>query len=224
MSYGERRVRGTSGGSLGEDGAVEKMGVGATRAGSWGERKFAEIIDGSDLAFVPRWQSLRIPTSKGDKYRPDSDVDFAFANGNTIVLLDVKNWRGGFLWSMSGWVMDGFKRVRDRGGKPRKLGRNMAMARDRYQKRVDLMRKTLGKRGALPPPVTVVGMVVFVPNKRGVSPTSVRFLRFPGTVGSYTMDSGMRKLRRLLGRPKAARDGETKVNPAALKVLDSNVR
>ena len=205
------------------DGAVEKMGKASTRAGRAGEvrldKAFAANSRTCDYA---RWRSLRMPQAASGK-RYGSDVDFALASGDTILLVDAKAWRGRFLWSMSGHVMDGFRPVRDKDGSRRKVGRNMSMAVDLFQRQCDMVQDRMRREGRRVKPVTVKALVLFVPTARNMSPSSVRFLRFPGTEGSALVEPGLRKAARVLGKPRFDELGALRVNPVAEAVLDAHV-
>lgn len=165
--------------------AQHKFG-GAAEVGASGERYFAQVLkrEGLDGVF-DIFYSLSLPRggSFGNK-RYDSDVDVVLVNGNRIVLLDVKRWKGAkFYWSLGGMPFEGLVPL-SQGGKT-KLSANMAAAVRRYKEAL--------------PGVSVSAMVVFVPTHRGVAPASVRFLKWPGGIRSFQVPAAVRELKTRLG-------------------------
>lgn len=177
---------GQAGKSLGSDSAKGSFGSANTKAGASGERAFESMImRDSDLAMYDRWKSLRIPAKPGQK-RYSSDVDFVMANGNSVVLIDVKRWEANKVyWSIGGTQMKGFSVMKE------KQSRNMELALARYREAM--------------PGVTVHAITLFMPTPKGL-PTSVRFLTFPGGIRSYLPSDGARKIKSLLGAPTRDRN------------------
>ena len=218
------RVRGNVGTSLRSSDAVSAFGKKSAAAGDYGEKKLDRALETSrKTGGYHRWRSLKIPPSaSGKRYR--SDVDFALANGDTIVLVDAKCWSGGFLWSLSGSVMDGFRRKKNFHGEEQSVGKNMSMAVDLYQQHCDKLHKSRLQRGIKSRRVKVIGLVIFVPTQRGVMPTSVRFLKFSGTKGTYLVDPGVRAVAKCLGKTKYDDNGKLIVNPISVSLLDKYTR
>ena len=154
--------------------------------GASGERHFAQIL--KQHAFDQTcdiFYSLGIPQGKhfGAKALR-SDVDVAVVNGNSVILIDVKRWKGSCVYlSLGGLPFRDLTPLQSHGGW--KMSANMAQALRRY-------------REALPG-VNVTAMVVFVPTHRGVAPTSVRWLKWPGGVRSFLVPAAIRELRARVG-------------------------
>ena len=166
---------------------------GQADVGAAGERYFGQIVKREALDQVyDVFYSLSIPKSRHSSKALASDVDAALLNGNRLVLVDVKRWKGnGVYWSMSGLPFMGFSPLMH-GGKW-KMSANMAAAVRCY-------------REALPG-VQISAMVVFVPTQRGNVPASVRWLKWPGGIGSFLLPAAVRELRTRLGserKPPAA--------------------
>jgi len=152
--------------------------------GAAGERKFADLVKaaGLDVAYDV-FYSLGLP-SRGAGRQYNSDVDAALANGSHVVLVDVKRWKANaFYWSISGLPFKGLTPLVMSGKWG--LSANMAAAVRKY-------------REALPG-VDVTAMVVFVPSGRGELPVSVRWLRWPGGIRSFTSANFAPEVRRRLG-------------------------
>lgn len=169
--------------------AVDQFGSNAY-VGAEGERQFAEYLRKSGLtSSVDVWYSVKVPGRDGAT-RGDSDVDIVLSAGKRILLIDVKRWasskescnaRGSrrrsavAYWSIPlvGLPMKNWTPLRKKSGEWA-LSRNMDMARDRFR--------------SLLPGFTVESIVVFVPTtKDGRGPASVRFLRWPGGIRSYSV-------------------------------------
>lgn len=180
---------GRAGSGLGQGSATSQFGHHA-KIGADGERHFQKALIGSKVnQDYNIWWSLSIPQdpSGGRRYR--GDVDVAIANGNKLVLVDVKKWAAGKVyWSLFGissLSFKGFERIG--GGSDGGLSKNMSLAVDRYSKNL--------------PGIQVSAMVVFVPTtKRGTVPTLLG-LRWPGGIKSYLYNDGARAIRKRLGEP-----------------------
>lgn len=182
------RSYGQAGKGLGGEAATQKYGKNAA-AGAYGERYLDGAFQRDDrISGYTVWKSLGVPRSaSGKKYQ--SDVDFAIASGNKLILVDAKMWSAGKIyWRFFGKVYAGLEPM---GGKlsEKKISRNMEMARELYQ-------------GRLPGGIKVKSIVVFVPVKGGRLPQSVIGLIWPGGIRSYLPGDGIRKIRRYLGTPK----------------------
>lgn len=184
---------GATGATFSGEEALRKFGAN-TASGAIGERKLASIFVKSDLdRDYSIWASIRTPSAKGGRgksYR--TDIDFAIANGNRLVIIDAKMWSSkNFWWSFMGLPFFGFAPHLDKTtGKWKPLSGNMAMSVDRF-------RETL-------PGSVIEGMVVFTPsNKRGDLPPNVFFLRWPGGIRSFLPSSAVRRIRKFLGEPKS---------------------
>lgn len=175
-----------AGASLRSSDAVGKFGHKAT-IGAQGETYFAQAIAAAGLdRLYATYYSLSLPVTTTSRQHQKSDVDAAVVNGNTIVLIDVKRWKGGtVLWSVSGLPFSGLSPlVMDNGWK---LSANMAAAVRRFKEAL--------------PGAKVSAMVVFVPTQRGSTPTSVRWLKWPGDIRSYLLADASKELTARLGSP-----------------------
>lgn len=151
-------------------------------AGAVGERHFQKLMQSNErVRGYTSWASLRIPTPRRGK-RYSSDVDFAVASGNRLMLVDIKMWEANRVyWSAFGKAFKGFQPMGE------SISRNMEMATNRY-------------REALPG-MSVESMVLFVPTKKGL-PAGVMLLRWPGGINSYQPQDGINKIQRFLGEPE----------------------
>lgn len=164
------------------------------RIGALGEDFFDEALKRAGLDRFPRFRSLRLPAQPG-KASMRGDIDSVLANGNQIVLVDVKSWKGGVLWTFpvrlrpfKGLPFNGIAPMRDNDGRWR-LSENMVTALDR-------MRDEL-------PDAEITAMVVFVPTRKSdltSVPRSVRFLVWPGGIQSYFLSEFFWELERRLGK------------------------
>lgn len=187
---------GSTGATFSGEEALRKFGSN-TASGAIGERKLAAILIKSGLADdYSIWASIRTPSAKngqGKNYR--TDIDFAIANGNRLVIIDAKMWSSkGFWWSFGNLPFFNFTPFMDkRTGKWKPLSGNMAMSVDRF-------RETL-------PGCIVEGMVVFTPTPpRGDLPTNVFFMRWPGGIRSFLPSSAVRRIKAFLGEPRIVDD------------------
>lgn len=177
------RRYGKAGTSLHSENSGGKKYARTARTGAAGERRFSKFVQSHrELNQYWVYESLRIPAKRGQK-RYSSDVDAAIVSGNRVVLIDVKAWKAGkFYWSAFGKIWSGMTPT------DYKLSQNMQMAKARYQ-------ESLGEG------VRIVPITVFVPTKNG-TPSSVKFLRFPGGVKSYLMGDCARKIISVLKDPE----------------------
>lgn len=164
------------------------------RIGALGEDFFDEALKRAGLDRFPRFRSLRIPDQPG-KTSMRGDIDSVLANGNRIVLVDVKSWKGGVLWTLPIWFrpfiplpFNGSKPMLDDCGRWQ-LSKNMITALDR-------MRYVL-------PEAEITAMVVFVPTRKSdltSVPRSVRFFVWPGGIQSYISGEALDELEHRLGQ------------------------
>ena len=154
------RIYGTPGASLAK---ATTMAHDAVQAGLQGERTTATILNAID-ADVHVFHSLRVPGFAS------GDVDHAVVTGNKLVLIDSKQWKAGFYWSLGGRVFRGRHRY-----KPAEK-RTFAAAS-----------KAFGAKFKVSKALVVV-------HTRG--PVSLRFLRAPG-VEFVTPGQLVRKLGKL---------------------------
>lgn len=160
------------------------------RVGALGEDYFDKALRRAGLDKYMRFRSLRIPDQPG-KTSMRGDIDSVLANGNKLVLIDVKRWKGRVLWTVPILKelrpVNGLKPILD--DRMRwQLSRNMTTALDR-------MRYAL-------PDADVSAMVVFVPTHNGdldSGPKSVRFFFWPGGIQSYTSGEAIYELTKRLG-------------------------
>lgn len=223
--------KGKVGSSLASESAVSSMGKMAA-VGAVGEKYFWKMVTGnSRTCNYDMWASLKIPVvtkqgRNGKTYRTkqyQADVDFAIANGDTIVLVDAKRYAAGkTYWSMGRNIMEGFGYKRDKSGKKILMSANMSNATDKYRARAEEIRQEMMRAGKKVKPVKIVSIVVFVPTAKRRFPKSVRWVRWPGGINSYLPEAGVSKIARLLGKP-VIRDGDTYTNPVAVKLLNSLV-
>jgi len=158
--------------------------------GRQGARGEAFYVSSLERYAAGRWRifpSLSVPGMR-------TDVDLAVANGDSVVLIDVKAWKGGHLWSFpvgtQSWMpMDGLTPyIKPDSGTWGRLSRNMVMALDRY--------------GSLLPGTRLSAMVVFVPTRgRDLNsvPDSVEFLFWPGLIRSFLSGPSAAELEDRLG-------------------------
>lgn len=193
------RRYGAAGSGLGSSSARSRFGDQA-EVGASGERYFETLLERAGLTQLYDVHfSLGIPQGRDQKAtRYNSDVDAVLVNGNKIVLVDVKRWKGNAIyWSVAGLPFRGLAPLsHDKGWK---LSANMAAALRRYKEAL--------------PGANITAMVVFVPTQRGHLPTSVRWLKWPGEIRSYLSDSGMKEISRRLGPER------TNPHPAITGVL-----
>ena len=138
---------GRAGAGLGSNQAQTKFGK-QGEIGASGERHFAQMLQRAALDEVyDIFYSLSIPRGRDFKATAmKSDVDVVLLNGNQLVLVDVKRWKGtGIFWSMSGLPFRDLSPL-TLGGKW-KMSANMAAAMRRYKEAL--------------PGVHVTAMVVF---------------------------------------------------------------
>lgn len=162
----------------------------AGRAGDLGEAAFAaglQAAEVSDLYEV--YYSLSIPMTPKHPKQMHGDVDVEVANGNTLVLLDVKFWQLGerYWLNSDGNPMKGNEPLL-KGGEHR-LSLNMQLAEERYFE--------------LLPGVNVSSMVGFFPPDYGaLTPIDVNDLIWPGNIRSYSAAQAYSELYRRLGAPE----------------------
>lgn len=224
--------KGKVGTSLQQEGAQSKFGSSA-QTGVVGEKYFWKMITQSQLTYhYGIWASLGIPQVKkkgynGTQYKTKkygSDVDFAVANGDTIVLVDAKMYKGNkFYWSLGQNIMEGFGFKKDKQGNKVIASRNMAMAIDFYKIKLNAIRSQLAKQGVKTNPVKIVAITVFVPTTAKTLPTSVRFLTWPGGIKSYLPEAGVKKIRSILGEPQM-KGKDTYINQATVQLLNGEVK
>lgn len=171
------------------------------RVGAQGENYWAQALKRAGLTKFKVFYSLNIPDVPG---RPSmqGDIDCVIANGNKVVLVDVKRWAGHFFWTIpgTGKPMNGL--VPYTKNDEWKLSQNMVTALDR-------MRHSL-------PGADVSAMVVFVPTKnhdRESVPLSVDFLIWPGMIRSYVSGAAFDELYLRLG------DEVEEVQPQVMHLL-----
>ncbi len=161
----------------------------AAKVGAAGERYFAEMLRREAIdSIADVFYGLSIPRGRSKAYQStgarQADVDVALVNGNTLVLVDVKRWKGNSVyWTLGGLPFRDFMPLMHRG--EWKLSANMATAVRKYREEF--------------PGVNVSAMVVFVPTQKGNAPASVSLFKWPGGIRSYLMPAGMKELRRRLG-------------------------
>lgn len=176
---------------IGNDDAHKKWGDNAI-VGMLGEQYFADALRRAGLTgSYEVYGSLNIPTPANQRHNQySSDVDCAVANGNNLLLIDVKRWASGFhYWSIFGFPFKNLTPM-TKGNGQWALSGNMAAAVARY-------------RDALPG-VNVQAIVVFVPTKsKGMAmPASVGLLRWPGGIRSYLTQDALYKIKSILGQPQ----------------------
>jgi hypothetical protein len=158
------------------------------RVGAAGERLFVSTgLRNAGLDQFPTWTGLDIPTTPGS-VPLRGDVDCVIANGDKVVLVDVKRWAKAVYWTVPGTRigMKGLVPMSD-GGRVG-LSSNMGAALDRY-------RAALGGSH-------VSALVVFVPTTNhdpASVPTSVRWLTWPGGIRSYLAGEAYAELHQRLG-------------------------
>lgn len=218
------KVRGQAGSGLGDEKAVDQFGENA-QIGALGERQYQEILQKAGyLDIYDTWFSVKVPDKSGRK-KTRTDVDVVISSGNKILLIDVKRWaatettssgkrRPIVYWSIpfTELPMKNFKPIKAEGRVYNKsqyqvggadskatdqdlwrLSKSMVMARDRFSK--------------LLPGYDIMAIVVFVPTtKNGSGPASVRFLKWPGGIKSYSSGGSLSFLRKWLG--PSAKTGE----------------
>lgn len=169
-------------------GAAGKKFGAAGRVGAEGERDFARLLQSAGLTNdYSVFASMRTPADKsgsGKTYK--SDVDFAIANGNSLILIDVKRWSAKkSWWSFGGYPFHGFM-PHFQNGQWKPLSRNMQMALNRTRQHL--------------PGVRVEAVVIFVATSSGKTPPNVSFMTWPGGIHSYLPNPGLRRIRSILGR------------------------
>ncbi|MGH8953679.1 MAG: nuclease-related domain-containing protein [Microbacterium sp.] len=164
----------------------EKYGA-RGRVGAQGESYFAQGLKRAGLTKFEVFYSLNIPDVPGKK-RMRGDIDCVIANGNKIVLVDVKRWAGTWFWTIPGTdkPMNGFLPYSKDGDWG--LSKNMSTALDRIRLRL--------------PEADISAMVVFVPTKnhdRESVPRNVDGLIWPGMIRSYISGHAFGELNVRLG-------------------------
>lgn len=180
---------GEAGASFNDASLHKKFGANAA-IGAMGEKYYGGALDrGGISSKYEVHSSLNIPDARGSKSSYSSDVDFAVANGGSLILVDVKRFASGYhYWSFMGFPFKGLTPMMK--NDKWRLSANMAAAVDRYQQAL--------------PGIHVEAMVVFVPtNKTGAMPSSVGLLVWPGRIRSYLAGDSIYKLHKLLGTPEA---------------------
>lgn len=171
------RYYGNAGTSMGDMSFMKKFGKSNTQAGKMGEMiLFHKLREphGWLKSDMPLFCSL-IPDRK---YK--SDIDFAVAMGNKVLLIDAKMYKsGGFYWNIGDKVYRNFgpykterfdKKLGKKTSSPVKMSKSMDMARDKVQ-------QLLGDK------YTVESCVILVTNpssKQGLSTTWL--MRYPGNI------------------------------------------
>jgi hypothetical protein len=176
-------MHGSPGIGLGDSG----FGAQAIELGQAGEANFAKVLgmEGFIDKFPTFW-SVHLPDENGDvdeKYR-NVDIDCVILTGDTLWLVDLKNYRQGDVTyrtygerlyvednATGSWV-----------GEPYKMSRNMSNAELRFSKL--LTRK----------PVRVESVVVFMPTPMGVGQTTPE-TRWPDRVKTYMLPDFLDRLR-----------------------------
>lgn len=174
-----------AGAGLNTSQARQRFG-GKAHVGAAGERKFAELMRGAGLdAKYSIFYSLNLPSAgPGGGRQYQSDVDVALINGNRIVLVDVKNWKPNVVyWSLGSIPMCNLSPLL-RDGRM-KHSANMAAAVSRYRQAF--------------PHAKVSAMVVFIPSAKGEMPISVRWLKWPGGIRSYSLTAAFKEIEARLG-------------------------
>ncbi|WP_166999132.1 nuclease-related domain-containing protein [Paramicrobacterium fandaimingii] len=178
----------SAGQSAGSD-LVKTFGIDG-RIGEGGERYFDDML--RRRGFANRFEvfhALQMPTTARGQKQLDTDIDFAIASGNNIVLIDVKRWAADYVyWSLWGRPVKGMNPMHKDGEWG--LSQNMAIARARFR--------------SLFPGVNVYALVIFVPTSQRALPRSVSFFRWPGGIRSYLLDDGLNRVTELLGAPRPA--------------------
>ena len=161
--------------------------------GDRGEDYFGKALVNSGLDRFAVYRSLGIP-AKADQTRLRGDVDCVIANGDRVVLIDVKRWTGDYLWTLpfTNRPMRGLgpllMQKTKSGPLEWSLSKNMAAAQDRYS--------------AALPQVLVTSMVAFAPTNdrdRDSGPKNVQFLLWEGGIKSYTIGEAVTELKLRLG-------------------------
>lgn len=99
---------GKPGGSLDNSGAwLGASGQGKAQVGSYAEKKTAAVTDerarATDAVVL---HDIRIPL-KGYK----ANIDHVWVSGNTVIIMDTKQWEGGTYWTLFGKTRNGFKLI-----------------------------------------------------------------------------------------------------------------
>lgn len=152
------------------------FGVGATQAGQVGEKNFAKALSKANLLerFATFW-SLHMLAQ--DTYgRQESDIDCAIVSGQTIWLIDVKNYASGNVYyrSCGQWLQIIDAATGKQVGEPRKMSRNMEVGVKRFKSRYHNY-KTFGLQAR----------VVFMPTPRGAG--RVDGVEWPGQIPARTL-------------------------------------
>lgn len=216
--------------SKGADEGNTSMLTESLKSGSVFERRFS--LYASEGHRLPYWALLNThlwtsrngnPLNKRSARRKDasgkefshrykSDVDFVFANGNNVVLVDVKGYASKkFYWTA--WFLGdfrireglfGFKKAKAKDGTEtvQSLSQSMQMAVNQYSE--------------LLPEANITALLLFVPVGKVRTadmthaadprklPSSVTFLRAPGNIRAYSQEKGFGVINRLLGPQKVA--------------------
>ena len=155
--------------------------------GQVGETNFFKALSKTDLvdSYMSYW-SVRLP-APNRPLRPDdkytTDVDCVLVEGNTIHLIDLKNYASGAVtWhnEQESWLLCRDDVTGKQVGKPRKMSRNMAMALSRFQ--------------ALFPTAEVTARVTLIPTNFGeatVEPGTC----WPGDIPLETLSQTLDSLR-----------------------------
>lgn len=162
----------------------------SVKLGQEGERNFALALQKSNLidGFQSFW-SCSLPSRSGF-YRDsefDTDIDCILFNGETIFLVDLKNYKGGDVtYVEEGGVLT----CRDNAtGKKlsisSKRSNNMAMALERFQAHL---------RGS---GVKVEARIVFMPTNSGIG--SIRGVKWPGNIPALYLPDFLSELSRSRG-------------------------
>lgn len=166
------------------------------KSGMLGERNFAKVLsmvhadDGAPfLATVYSFWSVPMPSAQNITI-PDTvfqtDIDCIILSGNTLLLIDVKMYRGGDVtYQSSGNTLYCIDNPTGKlVGEPRHMTKNMALARDRFQKHFPSMR--------------VIPLVVFMPTDVGAP--VVGDVMWPGEIPALGLESTMTYLGQTLPR------------------------
>lgn len=158
-------------------------------AGAQGEKYWANLVKRAGFDKFEVYYSLSMPRRPGQTHLA-TDIDCVIANGNRVVLIDVKRWRGLFLWTLS--LRD--LKIPIDVLRPRVMEGKWTLSKNMHAA-LDLVRYHL-------PEAEVSAMVVFVPTKDndpGSVPFEVAFLKWPGDIKSYLAADGATEVKRRLG-------------------------
>lgn len=172
--------------------------------GEQGEQYFFQGLQRSgvtNLADVRH--SVRIPSSPADGRPIQTDVDFTIANGDRLVLIDVKRWAAGSTYWSIPWLNLPMKNrrplLKDHSRSVESIVELLAARRTRQWALSRNMEWALTRYRDALPGARVSAMVVFVPTSNGGMPESVNWLHWPGLIRSYRADQSYGEIQHRLG-------------------------